>query len=66
MVLSVSLKHDFWFIFGGMLICTSGWLLVWYLYAREITKSLPTSDASYSKIVLEKISSDESDSECES
>jgi hypothetical protein len=61
MALSFSWKHDFWLIFGGMLACTSAWLLVWYFYVKEITKSLPASGTSYSEIVLEKLTSDSDD-----
>jgi hypothetical protein len=62
-VLSFSLKHDVGFIFGGVFACTSGWLLVWYFYAQKITKPLPASGASYSEIILEKLSSDSDESE---
>jgi hypothetical protein len=63
MALSVALKHDIWFVFGGILVFTLGWLIVWFLYSKEITKTLPASNSSYSEIVLEKISPDESDDE---
>jgi hypothetical protein len=49
LALSFILKQDIWFIFGGILGSTLGWLLVWYLYSKGIAKSLPVSNASYSE-----------------
>ena len=34
------------------------YLLIWYLYARNITKALLAAEGSYKDIVLEKITSD--------